>query len=113
VPTTVREAIRMIEKDGWFLVGARGQPPSVRHLTKPGRVTIPGKESADLSPATLSSSLKQAGMKGKKEMRYAVVIERAGNNYSAYVPDLPGCVSTGDTMDEAEKNIRESHPIPH
>jgi len=31
-------------------------------------------------------------------MRYAVVIEKANGNYSAYVPDLPGCVATGDTM---------------
>ena len=41
-------------------------------------------------------------------MRYAVVIERAENNFSAYVPDLPGCVSTGDTLEEVENNIREA-----
>jgi len=41
-------------------------------------------------------------------MRYAVVIEQAGGNYSAYVPDLPGCVSTGDTVEEVEGNIREA-----
>jgi predicted RNase H-like HicB family nuclease len=40
--------------------------------------------------------------------RYAVVIERAGTNYGAYVPDLPGCVATGDTVEEAEENIREA-----
>ena len=39
-------------------------------------------------------------------MRYAVVIERAGDNYSAYVPDLPGCVATGDTVAEVEEEIR-------
>jgi predicted RNase H-like HicB family nuclease len=39
-------------------------------------------------------------------MRYAVVIERAGSNYGAYVPDLPGCIATGDTMAEAEAAIR-------
>ena len=41
-------------------------------------------------------------------MKYAVVIERAGSNYSAYVPDLPGCVATGDTVDEVENLIREA-----
>jgi predicted RNase H-like HicB family nuclease len=41
-------------------------------------------------------------------MRYAVVIESAGRNYSAYVPDLPGCVATGDTQQEAEQAIREA-----
>lgn len=39
-------------------------------------------------------------------MRYAVVIEKAKGNYSAYVPDLPGCVATGRTPQAAEKNIR-------
>ena len=41
-------------------------------------------------------------------MKYAVVIEEAAGNYSAYVPDLPGCVSTGDTVEEVEANIREA-----
>jgi predicted RNase H-like HicB family nuclease len=39
-------------------------------------------------------------------MRYAIVIENAGTNYSAYVPDLPGCVATGATAEEAEREIR-------
>lgn len=41
-------------------------------------------------------------------MRYAIVIEKAENNYSAYVPDLPGCVATGDTFIEVESQIREA-----
>ncbi|MFN7963218.1 MAG: type II toxin-antitoxin system HicB family antitoxin [Thermoanaerobaculia bacterium] len=41
-------------------------------------------------------------------MRYAVVIERAGGNFSAYVPDLPGCVATGKTAEEVELEIREA-----
>jgi predicted RNase H-like HicB family nuclease len=41
-------------------------------------------------------------------MRYAVVIEKAGANYSAYVPDLPGCVATGSTVAETETSIREA-----
>ncbi len=41
-------------------------------------------------------------------MRYAIVIERAINNYSAYVPDLPGCIATGATVEETEKTIRET-----
>jgi predicted RNase H-like HicB family nuclease len=40
--------------------------------------------------------------------RYAVVIEEAGRNYSAYVPDLPGCVATGDTIEEVEREIRDA-----
>lgn len=41
-------------------------------------------------------------------MKYAVVIEKARSNYSAYVPDLPGCVATGATIEEVEKEIREA-----
>ena len=41
-------------------------------------------------------------------MRYAVVIENSGSNYSAYVPDLPGCIATGETLAEAEVAIREA-----
>jgi len=38
-------------------------------------------------------------------MRYAIVIERAGNNFSGYVPDLPGCVATGATVEETEAEL--------
>ena len=41
-------------------------------------------------------------------MRYAIVVERAVNNYSAYVPDLPGCVATGATLEESARLIREA-----
>ena len=41
-------------------------------------------------------------------MRYAVVIEKAEGNYSAYVPDLPGCIATGATVSEVESEIREA-----
>jgi predicted RNase H-like HicB family nuclease len=41
-------------------------------------------------------------------MRYAIVIEAAGANFSAYVPDLPGCVATGSTVEETEREIRSA-----
>lgn len=41
-------------------------------------------------------------------MRYAIVVEKTENNYSAYVPDLPGCIATGQTVEETEKEIRET-----
>ena len=41
-------------------------------------------------------------------MRYAVVIEKAVGNYSAYVPDLPGCVTTSDSVAAVEREIREA-----
>lgn len=41
-------------------------------------------------------------------MRYAIVIEKGPENYSAYVPDLNGCVSTGSTVSEVKENIKEA-----
>jgi predicted RNase H-like HicB family nuclease len=41
-------------------------------------------------------------------MKYAVVIEVAGTNFSAYVPDLPGCIATGQTITETENEIRSA-----
>ncbi len=41
-------------------------------------------------------------------MKYAVVIEKAGTNFSAYVPDLPGCIATGQSLEETENEIRSA-----
>ena len=41
-------------------------------------------------------------------MRYAIVIEKAAGNYSVYVPDLPGCVAAGASVEEVERDIREA-----
>ena len=41
-------------------------------------------------------------------VKYAVIYERAQNNWAAYVPDLPGCMTTGLTLDETKQNIREA-----
>jgi len=41
-------------------------------------------------------------------MRYAIVVENAGPNYSAYAPDLPGCAATGATVEEVQREIREA-----
>jgi len=62
----VREAIRLIEDDGWFLVATRGSHRQYKHATKPGRVTVAGKPSDDLAPGTRNSILKQAGLEEQR-----------------------------------------------
>lgn len=47
-------------------------------------------------------------MKVGEVMRYAIVIEKAGANYSAYVPDLPGCIATGPTLEAVEREIADA-----
>ena len=59
----VREAVRLLTNDGWFLVATRGSHRQYKHPAKPGRVTVAGKPSDDLAPGTLNSILKQAGLK--------------------------------------------------
>jgi predicted RNA binding protein YcfA (HicA-like mRNA interferase family) len=59
----VKEAIRLLEDEGWFLVATRGSHRQYKHLLRPGRVTVAGKPSEDLAPGTLNSILKQSGLK--------------------------------------------------
>jgi predicted RNA binding protein YcfA (HicA-like mRNA interferase family) len=54
----VREVVRLIERDGWFLVATRGSHRQYKHLSKLGRVTIAGKVGDDIAPGTLASILK-------------------------------------------------------
>ena len=56
----VREIIRLLLDDGWFLIATRGSHRQYKHPTKSGRVTVAGKPSDDLAPGTLNSILKQA-----------------------------------------------------
>jgi predicted RNA binding protein YcfA (HicA-like mRNA interferase family) len=59
----VREIIKLIEQDGWYLTRTRGSHRQYKHLNKQGLVTVPGKPGDDLAPGTLDSILKQAGLK--------------------------------------------------
>jgi len=59
----VRDVLRVLNRDGWTEVSRRGSHRQLKHSTKKGRVTVPGKPSDDLAPGTLNSILKQAGLK--------------------------------------------------
>jgi predicted RNA binding protein YcfA (HicA-like mRNA interferase family) len=59
----VKELIRLLEKDGWEQARMRGSHRQYRHPSKAGTVTVAGKPSADIPPGSLSSILKQAGLK--------------------------------------------------
>jgi len=59
----VRDIIKLLERDGWYLKATKGSHQQYKHPTKSGRVTLPGHPSDDLAPGTLNSVLKQAGLK--------------------------------------------------
>jgi predicted RNA binding protein YcfA (HicA-like mRNA interferase family) len=59
----VREVLRLLQDDGWFLVRTKGSHRQFKHGRKSGRVTVAGANSDELAPGTLNSILKQAGLK--------------------------------------------------
>lgn len=59
----VRDIIKLIERDGWYLARTRGSHRQYKHQNKLGLVTVPGKLGDDLASGTLDSILKQAGLK--------------------------------------------------
>jgi predicted RNA binding protein YcfA (HicA-like mRNA interferase family) len=63
----IRDVIRLIEADGWYLVVTKGSHRQYKHRERPGRVTIAGHPSDDLAAGTLNSVLKQAGIRRPKE----------------------------------------------
>jgi predicted RNA binding protein YcfA (HicA-like mRNA interferase family) len=62
----IRDIIKLIESEGWYLVETRGSHRQYKHLTMPGRVTIAGHPNDDLAPGTLNSILKQAKLREVK-----------------------------------------------
>lgn len=59
----VKEIIKLVEKDGWFVVRIKGSHRQFHHISKKGTVTIAGKPNVDMNPKTLNSILIQAGLK--------------------------------------------------
>jgi predicted RNA binding protein YcfA (HicA-like mRNA interferase family) len=59
----VRQVIRLIESDGWYLVATRGSHRQYKHPDKPGRVTIAGHPNDELAPGTLQNIFRQAGIR--------------------------------------------------
>ena len=59
----VKEIIKLVEKDGWYLARTKGSHRQYKHKIKIGLVTVPGKLSDELAPGTQNSILKQAGLK--------------------------------------------------
>ena len=67
-PVKVKEVIKLLEQDGWYLARTKGSHRQFKHLEKSGAVTV-GKESLDVPRGTLNSILKQAGLKQREDKR--------------------------------------------
>ncbi len=66
MPPKIRDIIKQIENDGWYLATTRGSHRQYKHPVKPGRVTIAGHAGDELAPGTLNSILKQAQIREKE-----------------------------------------------
>ena len=102
----VRDLTRVIRRNGWYLVRTRGSHCQYKHPTKPGLVTVPGKPNDDFGLGNSRKYLETGRTKAVKN--YSIVIEETNTGYSAYSPELPGCIATGATREEVEANMREA-----
>jgi len=126
VPLKVREIIKLIEADGWYLVATVGSHRQYKHPLKRAR---DNSWQAERRIATwYGAKHPEAGRAGPEDpmTSYAVVIERASDGgYGAWSPDLPGCVAVADTKDAVLAEMRQAielhlaglredgQPIPH
>jgi predicted RNase H-like HicB family nuclease/predicted RNA binding protein YcfA (HicA-like mRNA interferase family) len=107
----IREILKLLRDDGWYLIVTEGSHRQFKHSEKLGRTTVSGHPNDDIHPKTLKSILNQAGLLKNREptrMQYAMIIEKGDENYSGYFPDLPGCIATGKTLEELKQRMREA-----
>jgi len=107
----VKEILKLLEEDGWYLARTKGSHRQLRHSNKPGTVTVSGKPSIDVPPGTLNSIFEASWieeMGAIKGMRYAVIVEEGETSFGAYVPDLPGCVAVAESRAEVLRLIEEA-----
>ena len=100
----------MLQDNGWTLVITRGSHRQFKHPTKPGRVTVSGQLGDDMPKGTFASVRRQGGAERRrivKRLRYLVRINKdPDSDWGASVPDLPGCVATGKTIDSTLRRIQ-------
>jgi predicted RNase H-like HicB family nuclease/predicted RNA binding protein YcfA (HicA-like mRNA interferase family) len=122
-----RDLMRELEADGWRCVGATGSHRHYKHPTKPGKVTVPhpkGLASKDC-PLDLQAGRIEGATVRKTTGYIALVHKDKDTSYGVSFPDLPGCISAGDTFEEAIENASQAlaghlavmeadgDPVPH
>jgi predicted RNase H-like HicB family nuclease/predicted RNA binding protein YcfA (HicA-like mRNA interferase family) len=105
----VRDLIGLLEAHGWRMKAMRaatGSSPPGKSLV----VTVAGQAGKDVPIGTLKAILRSSGLDTKQEemMTYTVIYEKGPTSWGAYVPDLPGVITVGDSRDEVEKLIQEA-----
>lgn len=107
MPPKIRDILDLLKRDGWIEASVRGLHHRFKHSTNPAGVTVLGSRAMISHRARSTASSSKPDSRGDA-MRDAIVIEKAESNHSAYVPDPPGCITTGATIAEIEQGIREA-----
>jgi predicted RNase H-like HicB family nuclease/predicted RNA binding protein YcfA (HicA-like mRNA interferase family) len=101
-----------LEGEGWVSVSTKGSHRQFNHPTKPGRVTVSGslrRRHAERNFRVRKASGGLESVEAMKKTQYLVRINRdPGSDWGASVPDLPGCVATGKTIDSALRRIERA-----
>lgn len=109
--------IRALEAEGWREVRSKGSHRQFKHHTKPGLVTVAIHGSRDLKAQELASIERQSGLKLRRqeldtEFYRALIVQDEGDKphdgYGVVFPDLPGCTSSGETVEKAYENAFEA-----
>lgn len=107
----VREVIKfLVENNGWYLVRISGSHRQFKLRSKRSRLTINCKMDKELPEGALFYSLKHCfdHEEVTQKDHYEITIEQSHNCFSAYCPDLPGCVAVGDTLEETKELMLDS-----
>ncbi len=100
----VRDVIKLVTMDGWRFVGHEGSHRQYKHPTKPGKVN----SRASFRRGCARDIEQHTQASGPEEMKDAVIYEKTSTGYSAYVPDLPGCIATGRTLEVTKKRMEKA-----
>jgi predicted RNA binding protein YcfA (HicA-like mRNA interferase family) len=101
-----RHLLKTLKDEGWFLGDTSGPVRQYVHKETPDLITVSVRYTDELGPETLESA--RAPGPARAETDHGVRYERLGSNVSAYSPDLPGCIATGESEEDAGARMADA-----
>lgn len=101
-----RLLLKTLKDDGWYLGDTTGPSRQYVHRESPGMITVCVRYTDHLSPRTVEAARSPA--EAEPEAEPEVVVEETASGFSAYSPDLPGCVATGETEAETRDRMTQA-----
>jgi predicted RNase H-like HicB family nuclease/predicted RNA binding protein YcfA (HicA-like mRNA interferase family) len=101
-----RHLLKKLKDDGWYLGDTAGACRQYVHKERQEITTVHVRYTDELGPATLASALEPGAPLAEED--HQVVLEATASGFSAFSPDLPGCIATADTEAEARHRLGEA-----